>query len=213
MFILFAVGAAQSQNMETLIAMRFFLGLSVASTILNPCIVGDIFREEERGRALGIMGMIPFIAPVLGPTVGGLISQAKGWRWTFWLIVIIASPLQLLFLIIYQESYRVKILKCKVERLRKRTGNQRLRSRYEINQRPIIILRDAVFRPIRLLIKSRVVLLVGVCSALNMSLVYVVITSLGPIYEERYHFRKDLLGLTYLGLGKLYFIRIRRGTN
>ncbi|KAF2800436.1 fluconazole resistance protein 1 [Melanomma pulvis-pyrius CBS 109.77] len=201
MFILFAVGAALSKNMETLIAMRFFLGLSVASTILNPCIVGDMFREEERGRALGIMGMIPFIAPVLGPTVGGLISQAKGWRWTFWLIVIIASPLQLLFSIIYRESYRVRILERKAESMRKRTGNSSLRSRYEVEKRPILIIKDAVFRPILLLIRSRAVLLVGLCSALNMSLVYVVITSLGTIYDERYHIRKDLLGLTYLGLG------------
>src|SRR5262245_49302861 len=49
MFILFAIGAAQSKNMATLIAMRFFLGLSVASSVINPCIVGDIFRKEERG--------------------------------------------------------------------------------------------------------------------------------------------------------------------
>ncbi|KAF2193119.1 polyamine transporter 1 [Zopfia rhizophila CBS 207.26] len=162
MFILFSIAAANSKNMETLIAMRFFLGLSVASTVINPCIVGDIFREEQRGRALGIMGMIPFIAPVVGPTVGGFISHAKGWRWTFWLIVIIASPLQLLFLVLYRESYRVRILERKAAKLRRKTGNLSLRSRYELDKPPSIIMRDAVFRPLQLLVKSRVVLLVGI---------------------------------------------------
>lgn len=201
MFILFAVGAANSQNMETLIAMRFFLGLSVASSVINPCIVGDIFRKEERGKALGYMGMIPFIAPVLGPTIGGLISNAKGWRWTFWMIVIIASPLQLLFFIIYRESYRVTILQRKAERLRKKSGNTEYRSKYESKKPPAVILKEAIFRPMELLLRSRVVLLVGISSALNMSLVYVVITSLSTIYDEIYHIRKDLLGLTFVGLG------------
>ncbi|KAH8725906.1 major facilitator superfamily domain-containing protein [Phaeosphaeriaceae sp. PMI808] len=201
MFILFAVGAANSTNMETLIAMRFFLGLSVASSVLNPCIVGDIFRKEHRGKALGFMGMIPFIAPVLGPTIGGLISNAKGWRWTFWMIVIIASPLQLLFFILYRESYRVTILQRKAAKLRKDTGNERYRSKYESKKPPAVILKEAIFRPMELLIRSRVVLLVGISSALNMSLVYVVITSLSTIYDEIYHIRKDLLGLTFVGLG------------
>lgn len=207
MFILFAVGAAQSQSMATLIAMRFFLGLSVASSVINPCIVGDIFREEERGRALGIMGMIPFIAPVLGPTVGGLVSDAKGWRWTFWLIVIIASPFQLLFMILYRESYRVRILQKKTAVLRKRYGNSTLKSKYETNKQPMEIIGGAILRPLRLLVRSHAVLMVGICSALNMSLVYVAITSLTPIYDEIYHIRKDLLGLTYLGLGR-YIISI-----
>ncbi|KAL6706564.1 hypothetical protein ACN47E_005320 [Coniothyrium glycines] len=201
LFILFAVGAANSSNMETLIAMRFFLGLSVASSVINPCIVGDMFRKEERGRALGFMGMIPFIAPVLGPTIGGLISNAKGWRWTFWMIVIIASPLQLLFFILYRESYRVTILQRKAASLRKKTGNEAYKSKYESNQPPSVILKQAIFRPMELLIRSRVVLLVGISSALNMSLVYVVITSLSNIYDTIYHIRKDLLGLTFIGLG------------
>lgn len=201
MFILFAVGAANSSNIQTLIAMRFFLGLSVASSVINPCIVGDMFRKEERGKALGFMGMIPFIAPVLGPTIGGLISSAKGWRWTFWMIVIIASPLQFLFFILYRESYRVRILQRKAAQLRKQTGNDSYKSKYESKKPPSVILREAIFRPMELLIRSRVVLLVGISSALNMSLVYVVITSLSNIYDDIYHIRKDLLGLTFVGLG------------
>jgi MFS family permease len=96
LFIIFSIVAAKSTNMSMLICLRFFLGLSVASTVINRCIVGDMFREEQRGRALSILGMISFIAPVLGPSIGGLISHAMGWRWTFWITAIIARPLQLL---------------------------------------------------------------------------------------------------------------------
>ena len=46
LFIVFTVAAAKSSNMGMLIAMRFFLGVTVASTVINPCIVGDMFYED-----------------------------------------------------------------------------------------------------------------------------------------------------------------------
>lgn len=80
-FILCTVAAAESTSMGMLIAMRFLLGFSVASTVINPCIVGDMFPEEHRGKAMSLMGMIPFVAPCLGPTIGGFVAEARGWRW------------------------------------------------------------------------------------------------------------------------------------
>jgi MFS family permease len=190
--------------MGMLITMRFFLGLSVASTVINPCIVGDMFREEQRGNALSIMGMIPFIAPVLGPSIGGVISQALGWRWTFWVVAIVAGPLQLLFFATFRESYRVRILQVKARRMREKTGNEQLRSRYEHdggNLPPSVIIWDTLLRPLKLLIYSPVVLLVGIVSGVGMSLVYVIITSLPDVYENRYGFSKSVVGLTYWGVG------------
>lgn len=57
LFIAFSVIAAESQNMNMLIAFRFMLGMAVASTTLNPCIVGDMFEEATRGRAIAVMGV------------------------------------------------------------------------------------------------------------------------------------------------------------
>ncbi len=54
----------------------------MASTILNSYIVGDLFKQENLGSAMALMGMTIFIAPIQGPMVGGYITQAGGWRWT-----------------------------------------------------------------------------------------------------------------------------------
>ncbi|KAF2831051.1 MFS general substrate transporter [Ophiobolus disseminans] len=204
LFIVFSIVAARSTSMSMLIAMRFFLGLSVASTVVNPCIVGDMFREEHRGKALSIMGMIPFIAPVLGPSIGGVISQAMGWRWTFWIVAIIAGPLQLLFFGTFRETYRVRILQVKARNLRKKTGNERLRSTYEHDEgdvAPLAVIRKTLLRPLKLLVCSPVVMLVGIISGVGMSLVYVIITSLPEVYEDMYGFSKSTIGLTYWGVG------------
>ncbi len=191
--------------MSMLIAMRFLLGLSVASTVINPCIVGDMFREQHRGRALAIMGMIPFIAPVVGPSIGGVISDKLGWRWTFWLIAIIAGPLQILFFITYRETYRVRILQVKAAHLRKKTGNPNLKSIYEHergNTPPSVLIRRTIMRPLKLLTFSPAVSLVSLVGALGMGQVYVVMTTLPEVYENRYHFQKNIVGLTYWGVGK-----------
>lgn len=201
LFIVFSIVAARSTSMGMLITMRFLLGMSVASTVVNPCIVGDMFREKQRGKALGVMGMIPFIAPVVGPSIGGVVSEALGWRWTFWLIAIIGGPLQVLLFVTFRESYRVRILEVKAAKLRKRTGNLRLRSRYEKegkNKRLPVI---TILRPLKLLAHSPFVLLVGVIGGITMGLMYVIITSLPDVYEQVYGFDKSVIGLTYWGLG------------
>ena len=201
LFVLFSAAAALSTSINMLIAFRFLLGLTVASTVLNPCIVGDMFELKHRGRALAVMGMTPFIAPVLGPTIGGFVSEAKGWRWTFWLTAIITGAFEVCFLALYRESYKVTILERKAKRLRKERSEEHLRSRYHTGVSGTVLLGQSVSRPIRLLFVSPVILLVSICGAFAMSYTYVIITSITGIYEQNYHFPEGSVGLTYLGLG------------
>lgn len=201
LFIIFAAVAALSQSMNMLIAFRFLLGLTVASTTLNSCIVGDLFPKENRGRAIAVMGMTPFMAPILGPIIGGFISQAKGWRWTFWLIAIITGAFEIGFLLLYRETYKVAILSKKARRLRKRTGNDRLQTRYNIGGSATKLLAESAFRPIKLLFISRTILLVSVCGAFASSYTYIIITTITRVFQETYQFSESLVGLTYLGLG------------
>ena len=203
LFILFSIGAAESRNLNMLIAFRFLSGLAVASTTLNSCIVSDMFKQEERGRAISVMGMTPFIAPVLGPTVGGFVSQAKGWRWTFWLVVIITGAFEVCFLVTYRESYKVRILERKTHRLWKITGNSELRSRYSSNISGWKLFLQSIFRPFKLLFLSPVVLLTSVCGGITCGYTYIIITSLGQIYEQIFGFAQGPVGLSFWGLGTM----------
>lgn len=40
---------------------------------------------------MAIFGAGPMMGPVAGPIIGGFLSQAKGWRWVFWLLSILVS--------------------------------------------------------------------------------------------------------------------------
>jgi len=95
-------------------------------------------------------------------------------------------------------------MKLKAAKRRAETGDPTIKSIYERENGDMprwVIIRKTLMRPLKLLILSPIVFLVGLVGAVGMSLVYVVITSLPEIYEERYHFDKGPIGLTYFGLG------------
>lgn len=202
LFIIFSVIAAESQSMGMLIAFRFLLGFTVASTVLNPSIVGDLFAQEKRGRALAVMGMVPFIAPILGPALGGAVSAAKGWRWTFWLTTILVASFELVFLVTYRESYKVKILERKARRLQKQTGNVALRTQYVERVAVKELAARSVLRPFKLLFTSSVLLLLSFCGAIAFGYTYIVITTNTSVFEAEYSFPEATVGLSFLGLGR-----------
>ena len=53
--------------------------------------IADMVIQQKRGKAMSIWTMGPLIGPVVGPIAGGFLSQAKGWRWVFWIIAIVVS--------------------------------------------------------------------------------------------------------------------------
>lgn len=73
-------------NLETLIACRVLQGLAGGG--LQPCSQGillDTFPAEKQGSAQTLFGVAALIAPVLGPTLGGWITEVYSWRWIFFI--------------------------------------------------------------------------------------------------------------------------------
>jgi DHA2 family multidrug resistance protein len=50
-------------------------------------ILADTFEEKRRGMAFAVYGMAVVVAPALGPTLGGFLTDSVGWRWIFFLNV------------------------------------------------------------------------------------------------------------------------------
>ena len=88
-------GLATSLNM--LIAARVLQGLAGGG--LQPSSQGvllDSFPKEKQGAAQTLFGVAALLAPVVGPTLGGYITDNYGWRWIFYLNI----PVGLLALIL-----------------------------------------------------------------------------------------------------------------
>jgi MFS family permease len=72
----------------------------------------------------------------VGPVAGGFLSQAKGWRWTFWVLCMLSGFFGLLSLVFMRETYAVVILQRRTVRLQKETGNKELRSKLDVGLSP-----------------------------------------------------------------------------
>ncbi len=76
-------GAAQSMNM--LIAFRAFQGLGAGALLpIAIAVVGDLFTPRERGKWQGVTGAVFGISSIVGPVVGGWLTEYASWRWIFY---------------------------------------------------------------------------------------------------------------------------------
>lgn len=76
-------GAAQS--MDQLIIFRALQGLGAGALMpIAMAVVGDLFTPRERARWQGITGAVFGLSSIIGPAVGGWITDNASWRWVFY---------------------------------------------------------------------------------------------------------------------------------
>jgi EmrB/QacA subfamily drug resistance transporter len=86
--VIFLAGSALcgiSRNMDQLIGFRALQGLGAGGLMVGALsIIGDIVPPRERGRYQGYMGGVFALASVVGPLIGGALTQGVSWRWVFY---------------------------------------------------------------------------------------------------------------------------------
>ena len=93
--------------------------------------MSDCWHKEERGSAIALYSLMPFLGPVIGPIAGGYLTQYMSWRWIFWIVSIADVVVQVLACLFLSETYAPAILAAKKRKLRKETGNDQLRTEYD----------------------------------------------------------------------------------
>ncbi|KAG8850963.1 hypothetical protein FRB91_008663, partial [Serendipita sp. 411] len=138
-FVLFNIPVALAKNVETWLIGRFLSGFSGAAFLsVAGGSVSDLFRGPKLSLPMSVFSACPFLGPVVGPIIGGFINQHVSWRWT-WYVQIIWTAVELALLIFFvPETYSPVLLKRKAQRLRKETGNERLRAPLELDERTIL---------------------------------------------------------------------------
>jgi EmrB/QacA subfamily drug resistance transporter len=85
---LFIIGSAlcgQAPTMLALVAFRFVQGLGAGGLYpVTLVIIGDAFPLEQRARLTGLFSVIWGAADLLGPAVGGFLTEQVSWRWVFY---------------------------------------------------------------------------------------------------------------------------------
>jgi len=77
-------GAAQS--LEQIVLFRLLQGIFGASLVpLSQAVLLDAWPREQHGSAMALWGLGVMVGPILGPTLGGWLTEYYSWRWVFYI--------------------------------------------------------------------------------------------------------------------------------
>lgn len=86
LFLIGSVLCGFSQSMQQLIIFRLIQGLGAGGLLpLSQTIIGDIYQFEKRAKVQGLISSIWGISGLLGPFLGGVLTEYLSWHWIFFI--------------------------------------------------------------------------------------------------------------------------------
>jgi DHA2 family multidrug resistance protein len=87
-FVLASVLCGLAQSLVQIVTFRLLQGFFGAALVpLGQSVLLDIYTVEERGSAMALFGVSVMVGPVLGPVIGGWLTDHYSWRWVFYINV------------------------------------------------------------------------------------------------------------------------------
>ena len=199
----FNAAAAGSQNIETLIILRFFAGAFGSSPLTNAGgVIADMFTATKRGLALSVFATAPFLGPALGPIVGSFVGETVGWRWLEGVIAIFTGVILVVGGLTIPETYAPVLLRKRAAALSKHTGKV-YRSRIEISQGKATLmgkLKIALSRPWILLLREPIVLLLSLYIAIVYGTLYLLFAAIPIVYQVERGWSQGVSSLAFIGV-------------
>ncbi|KAH7115254.1 MFS multidrug transporter-like protein [Dendryphion nanum] len=204
LFIFTTLLAATSNSTKLFIAARALTGATVASNVLNPAIIGDMFESEQRGSAMSLVTLTPLIGGAVGPAISSAIADTLGWREVLFIATGIAVVCELLFLVFFRETYQMTILRRQLAKLEKKEGIRHNHASRE-NLKKIL---HSITRPVAILYSSSVLMMLSGFSSVAFSYYYVMCTSLPEILHAVYGFSPALTGTAFMSFSAGSFLAV-----
>lgn len=104
-FTVTAVGCATAPSIQALVIFRFLQGIGAAAgPVISLAIVRDLFVGSAARKRFAYVGVVATLAPIVAPTIGGLISNLWGWRAVFYFLAVGGILLSLIVAVSLEES-------------------------------------------------------------------------------------------------------------
>src|SRR5581483_9528249 len=85
-FLLGSALSGAAQTMVQLIIFRAVQGVGAGAVLpITMTIIGDRFSIEQRAKLQGLFSGVWGVSSVVGPALGGLVTDHAGWRWVFYI--------------------------------------------------------------------------------------------------------------------------------
>ena len=108
-FTISSVLCGMANSLEQMVLFRILQGCFGAALVpLAQATMLDINPRENHGKAMAMWGMGVMIGPILGPTLGGWLTESYNWRWVFYINLPLGIIAFLGMLFFMPDSDRVK---------------------------------------------------------------------------------------------------------
>ena len=179
-YFAFTFLCAFAPNFGSLLVGRFLAALPVSAALSNaPAVGSDIWGPLQRSTAMALVIAMIWIGPALGPVVAGFLELKEDWRWSFYVLIWLATGSWFIMLTL-PETHGPTILLHKARRIRaaKIPGYEHVKAPTELGNRSLLaIYKIALVRPWIILWDP-----ISFFCALYMAVIYTLLYMLFVIY-------------------------------
>lgn len=200
--VIFTIPGAVAKNIGTLLVTRFLAGVSFSApmSLVGGTLV-DMWKNEERGVPMAAFSAAPFIGPGVGPLVGGFLGDAAGWRWLYWIQLILSFCAWILITFTVPETYAPRLLAVRAKKLRKETGDDKYVTEQDLDLRPFSQrLSLFLLRPFQLLFRELIVFFLSVYMSVLYGLLYMFFVAFPIVYQKGKGWSASSTGLMFIPL-------------
>jgi MFS family permease len=206
LFVLATLLAALAHGTALFVSARALTGLAVATNVLCPAIVGDMFAPSQRGAPMSLVMLTPLLGGATGPAVGGALAERFGWRAVVFVSAALAGVCEVMFLVFFRETYKPVIVarKCRADAQWAReacSGGGGGLDDSELVLEPASTwgaVWEAVMRPAVVLSGSLVLQLLALFGSVVFAYFYVMSVSLPDILQHVYGLSESMTGTAFL---------------
>ena len=209
------IGLALQRNYAALMVLRCLQSAGSSGTVaLSYGLTADVVTSAERGVYVGFASVPVIAGPILGPIIGGLISQYLGWEWIFWFLTILSGLYFVFYLLFFPETCRKvvgdgslypplinrDITSIMRERRRRRKGipvNERMQAEVAKTYR---LSMPNPFSTLSI-IADRSSAIILVCGGLVVACLYAINTGIPSQFHDIYNFNDLQIGLVFIAFG------------
>ena len=169
--------------------------------------MADMYGAKDRGTAIAISGVLPYLGPALGPIIGGAATQHLNWPWIFWILSICDSVSLIIGYILIKETYGPVL----IDRQAKARGivNADISStnqcHFTLGQHLsfpefLAALLTSFKKPVSLLLCRPVIQLIALALAVEFGTYALVLGSFATLWQTEYHQSPVISSLHYIAI-------------
>ncbi|KAL2277599.1 hypothetical protein FJTKL_15347 [Diaporthe vaccinii] len=170
---------------------------SCAGVTLTGPTMADMYGKKDRGKAVAISSLLPYLGPALGPIIGGVVTQMIAWQWIFWTMCAFNGLTTLIGMLCIRESYTPVLLRRKARSHREAAG---LNTESPSLKASLNLLGVGLWQPFRLLLRRPVVQMISLIFALDFATYTLLLGTFADLYITDYGQSEFISSLHYISI-------------